>query len=932
MPTRKFPAARPASRLSRPRQTLGAAWRACACLLPSLLVFAAAPVAARPEPPTRPGGRQTLHVEIDIQPGVAPNTIDLESAEAVAVAVLSSAGFDAAALDADGVTFAGARATKTDGGEPGTAADVNADGLTDLILYFPPRQTDLNADSTRATLSGTTAAGTTFEGSDAVVCAGRRAQAAAASSAALSVAPASVGAGTAPLALVYFGPRFGLRRLAPLYSFFFSPPAQPSPATQTFSNPSNVKIPGSAFTSGVAGPYPSDIIVSGFPATHRISRVQVTLTNVSHTFPDDLDVLLVGPEGHKFILMSDRGAGTDLVNATLIFDDAASSPLPAATITPGTYRPANEDITENPLPLPAPAGPYQFPAPDGAATLASVFDGTAPNGTWSLYVRDDRSQDIGEIGGGWSITITAASTDTTPPAISTPGDQTAEAAGPEGVAVNYAAPSASDSVDGEVAVSCDHAPGEVFPLGATVVNCSASDASGNEAAASFSVTVRDTTAPTLSGVPEGMTLEATGSAGAVASFDAPEASDLVDGALTPTCDHASGATFPLGTTRVSCSASDSRGNTSTAGFDVTVRDTTGPVISAVPGGQTVEAAGPTGAPVSWAGPTAADAVDGPRPVVCAPPSGSTFPVAESDVSCEAADTRGNSSSVSFRVVVQDTTPPVISGAPGALTVEATGPGGASVNYGSGTTASDLVDGDVGVVFSPPSGSLFGPGTHTVSYGAADSRGNTAAGSFTVTVTASDTTPPVISGVPAGLQAYAAGNSAAAVEYAPTAFDAKDGPVAVACDPPSGQPFPVGATTVTCSATDAAGTRAAQSFTVTVLYDFAGVFQPLDNLPLTNQAKAGSAVPLKFSLRGDQGPAVFEAGFPVSAPSACGSDSLLDAVTETVAAGGSGLSYDPLAGQYVYVWKSEKAWAGGCRQLVLKFRDGRTHRVSFRFVR
>lgn len=81
-------------------------------------------------------------------------------------------------------------------------------------------------------------------------------------------------------------------------------------------------------------------------------------------------------------------------------------------------------MTKDNFPSPAPAivSPRDFAAPYGSATLANVFNGTNPNGTWSLYVTDDKLGEVGTIAGGWSVTITtvsAASTSTTgrPPGV-----------------------------------------------------------------------------------------------------------------------------------------------------------------------------------------------------------------------------------------------------------------------------------------------------------------------------------------------------------------------------------------------------------------------------------------------------------------------------------------------------------------------------------
>jgi subtilisin-like proprotein convertase family protein len=124
----------------------------------------------------------------------------------------------------------------------------------------------------------------------------------------------------------------------------------------------------------------------------------VSLTGISHTYPDDLDVLLVGPAGQKVLLMSDAGGGTDINNATLTFDDAAASTLPdASAIVSGTYKPTDFG-TGDIFPSPAPGGPY--------GTTLSAFNGLNPNGTWSLYVLDDAASDSGGIAGGWSLKFT----------------------------------------------------------------------------------------------------------------------------------------------------------------------------------------------------------------------------------------------------------------------------------------------------------------------------------------------------------------------------------------------------------------------------------------------------------------------------------------------------------------------------------------------
>ncbi len=173
-----------------------------------------------------------------------------------------------------------------------------------------------------------------------------------------------------------------------------------APATSTQSNTGNILVPGTgtgAGTGAPANPYPATLNVSGLPTT--IASLTATLTGINHTFPDDIDVILVSPAGQKVLLMSDAGGTLDLVNVNLTFDDAAAASLPdTAQIVSGSYKPSNFGTGADSFPAPAPAAPY-------AGTM-STFNGSDPNGIWSLYVVDDLSGDSGNIAGGFSLTIT----------------------------------------------------------------------------------------------------------------------------------------------------------------------------------------------------------------------------------------------------------------------------------------------------------------------------------------------------------------------------------------------------------------------------------------------------------------------------------------------------------------------------------------------
>jgi hypothetical protein len=114
------------------------------------------------------------------------------------------------------------------------------------------------------------------------------------------------------------------------------------------------------------------------------------------------------------------------------------------------------------------------------------------------------------------------------------------------------------------------------------------------------------------------------------------------------------------------------------------------------------------------------------------------------------------------------------------------------------------------------------------------------------------------------------------------------------------------------------------------YNFSGFFQPVDNLPTVNVAKAGSAIPVKFSLNGNQGLDIFQTGYPGVTPVSCSAGAPTDAIEATVTAGSSSLQYDATADQYTYVWKTNSAWAGKCVQFELGLNDGSSHSFMVQF--
>ena len=116
------------------------------------------------------------------------------------------------------------------------------------------------------------------------------------------------------------------------------------------------------------------------------------------------------------------------------------------------------------------------------------------------------------------------------------------------------------------------------------------------------------------------------------------------------------------------------------------------------------------------------------------------------------------------------------------------------------------------------------------------------------------------------------------------------------------------------------------------YNFTGFFRPVDNLPVLNVAKAGSGIPVKFSLNGNFGLNILAIGYPISGAVACSATEIGETVDETVNAAGSSLTNDSLSDQYIYVWKTQKSWASSCRILVVRLSDGTDRIAKFQFTK
>jgi hypothetical protein len=315
-------------------------------------------------------------------------------------------------------------------------------------------------------------------------------------------------------------------------------------------------------------------------------------------------------------------------------------------------------------------------------------------------------------------------------------------------------------------------------------------------------------------------------------------------------------------------ATDNVGNVETVTRNYTVvNPNTAPELT-VPADKTVEATKAAGADVTYTV-SAQDAQDGDltSEVECSPASGNTFPLGTTTVNCSVTDSGGLSDSGSFTVTVVDTTPPNIANHDD-ITAEATGPGGAHVDY-TEPDATDAVDGNVSVTCTPASGSLFSAGTTTVNCEATDAHNNKATGSFTVTV-----------------------------NYGWTVF----------FQPIDNNPDQSGDPT---KATIWNSAKAGQA--IPIKFNLSGN-QGLSILATKNDLGVATAYPrsVKVTCPG--------ATYPV------------DAIETYSSSTAAGLLYDPIADQYIYNWKTATSLANSCQMLDLKLADGTHHYAFFKFTK
>ncbi|HKP35543.1 MAG TPA: PxKF domain-containing protein [Pyrinomonadaceae bacterium] len=681
-----------------------------------------------------------------------------------------------------------------------------------------------------------------------------------------------------------------------------------------------------------------------------------------------------GPDSAQGVALSNSTpANTTFVSAA----QTAGSPSFSCTTESGTTN----CVTTDPF-LPGGTATFTFTyhVNAGTATGTQITNQVSVAGTTTELDANNNSSTF-------SLTVTAQGT---PPsdncAVACPDDietpaNTTDGGGNPGAIVHFSPPSGNEEC-GDITV--DHCNDCFFPEGATVVT--ATSETGDTC--SFTVTVTPAgSAPTIS-CPGNKTADADASVCStnvnVGTATATGQNVTVigyrsDGAPMYTCDafgnctrNSSDAPFSAGTTTITWYAyshdapgpytgpvdgngdpvnpadteEGHRNGSATCTQTVMVNDVTPPNIAATD--STVSADANCQAVIPDYSSTVTDncacgsaddseACEGHPHITYTqtPAAGTVVGTGAHNVHIEATDGSSNNNGATKDVTftVNDTTAPEIN-CPANITAN-TDPGTCSATVDPGTaTAPDNCDTTPTIVGTRSDNQAlnapYPKGTTTIHWTATDDAGNTSSCDQTITV--EDHEPPTIS-CPANITVYLPANTSdnsMVVNYtAPVGQDNCAGATTTqTAGLASGASFPVGTTTNTFRVTDGAGNYTECSFTVTVLYNFTGFFSPVNNPPVFNNVNAGKTIPVKFSLSGNKGLGIFAPGYPVSQQIACNTSAPLSDLEGTETTGGSTLTYSP--DTYHYGWKTESGWAGTCRMLIVKLKDGTEHTALFKF--
>ncbi len=347
------------------------------------------------------------------------------------------------------------------------------------------------------------------------------------------------------------------------------------------------------------------------------------------------------------------------------------------------------------------------------------------------------------------------------PVITSPANISVNATSAVGAIVTYVAPVGTDNCSATTAMTAGFASGSTFPIGVTTVTYIATDASGNTASASFTVTVVGLAPVVL--VPENITVNVDeNTCGAAVSFAATDNTGIPASTITYTENGmpvVSGATFSTGLHTITATATNAVGSSS-ASFTITVIDNQIPVISA-PANISVIATSAAGAMVTYVAPVGTDNCGVNTVMTAGLASGSVFPIGVTTVTYTVTDASGNTASASFTVTVRGLAPVIV--VPENITQNNdAGQCGASLSFAATETtaipASTIVYTENEQVIE--SGHFFTLGVHTITATATNAVGSSSA---TFTITVIDTQAPTFNvAIPADVTVECTSVPAAAV--------------------------------------------------------------------------------------------------------------------------------------------------------------------------
>jgi len=420
--------------------------------------------------------------------------------------------------------------------------------------------------------------------------------------------------------------------------------------------------------------------------------------------------------------------------------------------------------------------------------------------------------------------FTVSVEDNTSPAIVSPLNNVVVSAGVDAceAIVNWNEISAEDNCDNAVDIVSTHNSGDVFPLGQTTVEITATDDSGNETSASFLVTVEDQTAPQVLTTPNNITVSSSNNCDAIVNWDIPTFSDNCDTSIDLSSSHNSGDNFPIGTTTITYTATDNAANETVISFDVTVVDETAPEFVSCVSDIELTSNNQCQAVATWSLPDVSDNCNGEITLESDFNSGDIFPIGSTTVTYTATDQAGNSSNCSFEVNVIDNTPPTIISQLNDLEVSADEDACEAIVNWNEIRAEDNCDNDVQISSNFNSGDIFLLGESTVQITATDNAGNESSASFKVIV--NDNTAPSMVSCPNDVIVSAKGNCESIANWdLPEFSDNCDTDLSITSSHNPRDMFTLGTTLVTYTATDDAGNERSCSFNVIVEDDKTPVF-------------------------------------------------------------------------------------------------------------